>query len=151
MVAHSAIDHTGITGVGGSGGTELDYVEKTSNTSITATTEGTANTIVTGSAVAYDGSTVIIIKFSTALVVTSTSSVFDVWLYDGAASIGRLAEAQGSAAIGVPILVERRITPSAATHTYSIRASTGAGTATVVGGAGGIGVSAPAYIRIVTA
>jgi hypothetical protein len=42
----------------------------------------------------------------------------------------------------------RRLTPSAATHTYSIRAYTNTGTADMQAGAGGSGAKAPMFIRI---
>ena len=42
---------------------ELDYVQFTSPITVSATTEAGANTCVTGSSVAYDGSTIVIVEF----------------------------------------------------------------------------------------
>lgn len=135
-------------------GYEFDYVEFTSGVNITATTEGTANTVVTGSAVAYDGSTAVLIEFETSYFQAVVADNGRLWLYDGASSIGQVAVVTNPHAtnvLRVPVRVSRRLTPSAATHTYSIRGSTGSGTAVVNAGAGGNGNSMPGYIRIIRA
>lgn len=142
------------------GGSEIDYVEKTSDTSITATSEATANTIVTGNAVTYDGSTAIVIEFQApgyqAPSVSAASMSF--WLYDGSSSIGFIGACNNPGTISATVagmrttgVMKVRITPSAAAHTYSIRASVTSGTGTVKGGAGGSGVVYPAFIRITKA
>jgi hypothetical protein len=134
-------------------GHEFDYVEKTSQTSVTATTEATANTIVTGSAVTYDGATVVVIEFFAPYLQMAVADNFRLWLYDGSSSIGQLCvfTNNATATIRVPVTVSRRLTPSAAAHTYSIRGSVGSGTGVVDAGAGGTATSFPAYIRITKA
>jgi hypothetical protein len=129
-------------------GYEFDYVEKTSDTSITATAEASADTIVTGNAVTYDGSTRIRLEFWAAQGVTSTNVALQVYLFDGSSSIGLIARQQDDAAQRSPIYSVRYFTPAAATKTYSIRATTGSGTATIGAGAGGAATSMPAFIRI---
>lgn len=123
---------------------EFDYVAATSDVSITATSEATANTIVTANAVTYDGSTVIYVEFYTYALDQGTTFIALV-LYDGSSSIGRIG--LGLGATRVPALVKRRLTPSAAAHTYSIRAYVDAGTGTAEAGAGGNGNKMPLYIR----
>lgn len=135
---------TGLTN--GPPGLELAYNEFTSNVSVTATTEGTANTVVTASAVSCDGATPVVIEFYT-LQLAKGSTYIRLFLYDGAASVGMLAE---NLATG-PVVVQRKLTPSNASHTFSIRGSVDAGTGTVVGGAGGLAASMPGYIRITKA
>lgn len=135
---------------------EFDYTEYTGgNVSITATTEGTANTVVTGGAVTYDGSTAILVEFYAPVVTTQATSGahVHVYLYDNGSSIGELAQftTPAGAAMRGPIHVVRRLTPSNAAHTYSIRAATSAGTATITGGAGGSAAYMPAFIRQVKA
>lgn len=131
---------------------ELDYVEITSNVSVTATTEGTANTVVTGSAVAYDGSTIVIITFFSPQVNPSGSATMTIILVDGSTVLGQLEVINTSAGIYKSSRLERRLTPSNASHTYSIRAYTSSGTATVFAGAGGTGgTNLPAFIRITRA
>jgi hypothetical protein len=135
-------------------GYELDYVEKTSDTSLTATAEATADTVVTGSSVAYDGSTPVIIEFFAPRIAPHATGSHYVWvtLYDGSSSIGQwgLFQNPAASADGKPCLLSRRLTPSAASHTYSVRAYCGPGSTsgTVYAGVGGSGAAMPAYIRI---
>lgn len=141
--------HT-ITGLPGE---ELDYVQKTTDTSITQTAEASADTIVTSSTLSYDGSTTVIIEFYSWSVTTqATSSVFNtVYLFADGSSIGQFGRVRTVAGVGfaASMLVRRRITPSAGSHTYSVRATTTSGTSTVGGGAGtGTNTPQPAYIRI---
>lgn len=142
-----------LTALGGGGaavaGSELSYIELTSNVNVTATTEATANTVVTAAAVTFDGATSIIVEFYAPYLSPGTNALSLV-LYDGANSIGRVALVQP---VGPPKYfsggsVKRKLTPSAAAHTYSIRGYVDAGTGVVAGGAGGIGVDMPAFIRI---
>lgn len=127
-------------------GYEYAYNDVQSGTiSITATTEGTATTVVTASAVTFDGSTPVVIEFYAPYVSKGTTFT-RVYLYDGSNSIGFIGHVDASG--GVPFRVARRLTPSAASHTYSIRASVDAGTGSVIGGAGGLAAYMPAFIRI---
>lgn len=129
-------------------GYEFDYVEKTTTTSITATTEGTANTIVTANAVTYDGSQIVMVEFWCPYVQPVSGVALQFTLYDGAASIGLFFENIGGTGPGTPAHhLMRRLTPSNAAHTYSVRAFTGSGTGTIGAGAGGNGLYMPAFIR----
>jgi hypothetical protein len=140
---------------GGGSSSELDYAQITSPVAPTATTEATANTVVTGAAVAYDGSTPINIEFFSpqARAQGTTNAQLILVLYDGAASIGLLGvlNSPSSNPNWVPLLARTRITPSAATHTYSIRAFVSTGTASIQAGAGGLGAVVPAFMRITAA
>lgn len=134
-------------------GAELDYAQVTSATNITATTEATANTIVTGAAVSYDGSTAVVIEFYSPSVRPDSAAAgrdIRICIYDGSSSIGQFGYAQGPTATNdaKSMLVRARITPSNASHTYSIRAFVSAGTGVVSAGAGGNGAIYPAYVRI---
>lgn len=140
-------------------GYEFDYVAKTSNTNITATTEGTANTVITGNAVAYDGSTNIFVECFLHIQTAAANAVgVQVWLYDdtggGAASVGDMASISEPGtlsatitAMKIPVLAKVALTPSNATHTYSIRCSTSTGTSIAVAGAFGAATLAPAFLR----
>ena len=137
-------------------GYEFSYIEFTSAVSITATTEGTANTVVTSDAVTYDGSTAILIDFFsyTAGPPSGGNNTLQLWLYDGASSIGTLGQiniTNAAAANLKSLRLARRLTPSAASHTYSVRGSVNTGTGTVYAGAGGTGNAVPGYIRITKA
>lgn len=136
------------------GGRELDRTEITSSTSVTATTEAGADTVVTAGAIAFDGSTVVDIEFyaPAARPAGTSGATLTVVLYDGSSSIGQLALHQSQAANNAsrPMFVSRRLTPSNASHTYSIRAFVSTGTGSVTGGAGGSTNFMPGYIRIIT-
>jgi hypothetical protein len=132
---------------------ELDYAEFTSNVSPSATTEGTANTIVTGNAVTYDGSTVVLIEFFTVQArpdVGAAGRRLTLCLYEDGSSIGQMGIAISAAAAGdnKPVKLARRMTPSAGSHTYSIRGFVDAGTALVAAGTGSSGNALPGFIRI---
>jgi hypothetical protein len=135
------------------GGREIDYAQVTSgNISITATTEGTADTVVTGNAVTYDGTTIVLIEFYCPFAAPPAGNVNTIFaLYDGSGSIGRMAQFTNSDAANtgrIPVHASRRLTPSNASHTYSIRAYVDSGTGTVNNGAGGSGNYMPLFIRI---
>lgn len=135
---------------------ELDYTQKTSTTTITATSEATANTIVTAAAHTFNGTTIYLIEFfapyATSGGVANGNMAF--YLYDGSSSIGVIslisAEVTSMNAY-VAIYGIRRLTPSAASHTYSVRARVSSGTGLVAAGAGGSGSDSPAFIRITRA
>lgn len=135
-------------------GTELAYNEFTANVAITAVNPATANTVVTASAVTFDGATAVIIEFHAGRVDGSANAgnqcIFE--LYDGATDLG---------IVGVPFInpaattlstgafrASRRLTPSAGAHTFSVRAWASTGTASVSAGIGGAGTFLPGYIRI---
>lgn len=136
-------------------GSELDYVEKTSDTSITATSGATANTIVTGAAVSYDGSTVVLIEFQADGANPDTGAagrLLDIVLYDGSTELGILARVRttgsGGNIMASPVRGARRVTPSNGSHTYSVRAYVSAGTGSVYGGSGAAGNHMPCFMRI---
>jgi len=135
-------------------GYELDYVETTSTLTVTAVSEATAQAYVTGSAVAYDGSTVVQIECFLSYLYMSTAGhgLYSI-LYDGSSSIGvfgyhNIATGATDQYAG-PLQFARRLTPSNASHTYSLRFYKDTGTtAQVAAGAGGTGANMPGYIRI---
>lgn len=134
-------------------GYEFDYVQKTTNTTITATTEGGADTVLTGNAVTYDGSTIVMVEWWSPQVSTPAASggITLVALYEGATILGYFngptAQAVANEAYGSQS-GRYRFTPSAASHTYHIKALVTTGTGTVSGGAGGTGAFLPTFMRI---
>ena len=130
-------------------GYEFSYDELTAaTTSITHTTEGTADTVIAGSAVSYDGSTAVLIDVYLALVNPSGSASLVIVLTDGGSAIGELGTYNTSAGIYAPFRAARRLTPSNASHTYGVKAYTGSGTGTVFAGSGGAGTKIPGFIRV---
>lgn len=137
-------------------GHEFDYAELTTGTTnITASSEATADTILTGNAVTYSGSDIVMVEaFFPSFDLSENGSTNAVLfaLYDGSSSIGSLGTFRmlASAYLRAPVWLARRLTPSAASHTYSIRAFVlGGGTAHVYAGAGGSGNDMPGFIRVV--
>lgn len=139
-------------GAGGYVSGETGYTQITSSVNVTATTEATANTIVTAAGIAYDGSTTILIEFFSPFIHPDTTVAgrdLSLFLYDGSTSLGYFGYTVGPAAVdrSTPCFIQLRLTPSAATKTYSIRGAVSAGTGVVGAGAGAAGNNVPAYIR----
>jgi len=137
-------------------GHEFDYVESTVGTlSPTATTEATAEVIVTGNSVTYDGSTAVIIEAFSPLWSPPASSgaavVLVLWDDTAAASIGKMGyhSSQAASRAYEPMTGKRRLTPAAGARIYSLRAY-GNG-AEIFRGPGGVGEYMPAFIRITKA
>jgi hypothetical protein len=124
---------------------EVHYKEFVSPVSITATTEATAQTIVEADAITYEAVPHIIV-FESPSVVAGVASLF-LLLQDGATVLGRLAS--WAASTRSPVHRERRLIPTAASHTYKITAhNASAATSTIDSGVGGAGVNLPGFIRI---
>jgi uncharacterized membrane protein len=96
--------------------------------------------------VAYDGSTRVKIEFQMLKAETTVNLICN--LYDGSTDLGRITNTGVS---GGPVYGVRYLTPSAATHTYSIRVWKSSGTSTAYAGAGGVGTALPAFMRITDA
>lgn len=138
-------------------GAELDYVEYTTTVTVTATAEASATSIVAANAVSFDGSTSVFIEFfcPRAETAAAASAFLALYLYDGSSSIGQIGfvgtgSASGSQTI-TPVLAKRKLTPSNASHTYSIRGIQSAGNAVARVDVGGSGHIVPGYIRITKA
>jgi hypothetical protein len=136
-------------------GREISYNEFQGEVSVTATSEATATQIVAmPSAYTFDGATPVWIEFFAPGfdTIPIADNDFTIWLYDGT-SIGRLGfsnihATSGTPHFGHPIYVKRKITPSAAAHTYSIRGSTFGQPWSIHAGGGGAGTYMPGFIRV---
>jgi hypothetical protein len=136
----------------GSGGTppggELDYVQTTTALTVTATSSGAAQAFIDGNAVSYDGSTRIKVEFFCPNA-EAASGTLVVMLVDGASTVvGWLCELNGITA--TPIKCELFLTPSAASHTYHIKAWKTGGTCVLGAGSGGA-ADVQAFMRITKA
>jgi hypothetical protein len=138
-------------------GFEIGYDQITSTVNVVNTTEGTATTIITATAYTFDGGPVIATFYTTCIILPSTANGnVTVMLNEGGTILSHLAYAQaGSAAasFGYPCMASYRFTPSAGSHTYSVRAfaSTTTGTPNISAGVGGSGANAPAGLRFTKA
>lgn len=129
---------------------EVAYVEFTSDVSITATTVGTANQIVSAGAITYEAVPHLIEFFSPRW--TAPAQVGNLILRDGTTVLGTLSQFVASQNHPDPY-VARRLTPTAASHTYNVAAWLGgAGTGTMRAGTGGATGDAttfmPGFIRV---
>ena len=137
-------------------GTQLGYTEFTAEVVITATAEGSATTVVTAPAVVVaSGETIAVEFYSPQYGGAVAGDDLHVYLYEDGSSIGFMARATilVSAFGGLQPLWLRsdNMSPTAASHTYSIRAtrSSGANAQSIYGGVGGSGAARPGYIRVV--
>jgi hypothetical protein len=125
-------------------GEEIAYVEFTSNVSITGTG---AVDIVSSGAITYTA-TPIIIEFWCRAATAGPSANLRLLFMDGATELARMA-AWATNFTEQDVYAKRRLTPSAASHTYKFAGqNVGSQTSTIVAGAGGAGVDIPGFIRI---
>jgi hypothetical protein len=127
-------------------GYELAYAEYTSSVTVSGANEGAATTVVTAGAVTGDGSTVMRIEFY-CMAMQFTSTDLSIYLFDGSTSLGLIGYVAPTIGI-IPVMMSRRLTPSAASHTYSVRASRNGSNSVFIAGAGGASTNMPGYIRI---
>lgn len=139
-------------------GYEFDYAELTSTSvSITGTSAASPTNVVSGNAVTYDGSTVIVVEFAVYAVAPAADGAIIFNLFDGSTDLGRLGIVDGVAsstttvAFSIPVRLARRLTPSAASHTFHIKAWRTVGNGTIFAGAGGTDTPLPGFIRITKA
>lgn len=136
-------------------GYEFDYVQITSPVAVTALPAGTPDVCITGNAVTYDGATIVRIEVFSPSSYADNTALGELYLYlfDGATSIGLIAvmRSETTNRANQDIYGVRRLTPSNAAHTYSVRAtqSVTSGDAQFGAGAGGTGqTNFPAFMRI---
>lgn len=126
---------------------ELAYTEFSAPVTVSATTEATATAIVSAGAITFTADPIDIEFYAPAWTPGSAAEDLFLWLYDGT-SIGKIGAGRlGTVAQGA-LIGRRRLTPTAAAHTYSIRAHTTATAHTVQAGTGGAGTYVPGFIRI---
>lgn len=142
----------GVKWAAGVGVTVDSYVTVTSPVACTATTAASANTVVTAAAVTAPGGVVYCVEFYTGAVQLSGGAYAIIVLYDGATEAGRLSQTVngGTNQSLFPLLVRRYITPSAGSHTYSIRCWVfpAGSTATIQAGDGTADNMPPLYVRV---
>jgi hypothetical protein len=136
-------------------GYSYDYATSTSPVSLTGSTEGTANTVITGGTVAYDGATEVLIAVYIPHLESSTTSGASsiALLYEDSTLLGRIGivttTAAATARTTVSSIVKR--TPSNASHQYIVKAYSTAGTGIAGGGAGGTADYVAGFLRVTRA
>ena len=126
---------------------EMAYAEITTSVTATVVAEASAPTVVTAPAVICDGVTPIVVDFFSEAVSCGTGAQTLLSLFMDGASLGWIGQVIAPGQY-VPVRSTRRLTPSAGSHTFSVRAYAFIATGTVVAGPGGVGVATPAFIRV---
>jgi hypothetical protein len=133
-------------------GYELDYTQITVSAGFSSTTAAAADTIVALPARVYNGTTIVLLEFYTPSLQTGagagTISILNLW--DDTTDLGRIVQIRNTVAaqsLDMPVYVARRLTPSAASHTYIIKGWRVTANGTVTAGAGGVDVTLPAFLR----
>ncbi len=129
---------------------EIAYQEFTADVSITATAVGSANQIVSAGAATYEAAPILIEFWAARYTAPATTTQFV--LRDGTTVLGTFTQTVSNQN-QMPIYFARRLTPTAASHTYNVAAwNSAAGTGTVKAGSGGTAGDAstflPGYIRV---
>lgn len=140
-------------------GHEFDVASVTAAVTVAATAEASQTTIVAGNSVTYDGATAVVIEFSCDRVVVETGAtkVVVINLYEDSTNLCRIAvlinNGEGTGNLIIPAYGRLRRTPSAGAHTYTVKAHSTGGTATIGAGSGsgGAGTDAPILLRVVKA
>jgi hypothetical protein len=124
---------------------EVAYVEFTSSVTTTTGTEAAPVDVVSSGAITYVANPLIIEFFSPQYSIGNNIGALNLW--DDATDLGRLNHTNQNLTYAAHLV--RRLTPSAASHTYKVRIwTTGGASTTAAAGAGGAGVVLPGYIRV---
>jgi hypothetical protein len=116
----------------------------------------TADAVVVSASIALDGSTAVFVEFFSprVIIATTAGALLVLDLYVDSTIQGRIAVIinPASAGFNLPVFLKSpKITPSNASHTFTVKAWHGTGAATVSGGAGGTGTNVKGFIRVVKA
>ena len=128
---------------------EVGYTEFTSDVTISATSVGTANQVVSSGAITYENAPHMI-EFYCPRYIPATGTT-NIILRDGTTVLGTLCVIVTGDNPG-ELKLSRRLTPTAASHTYNVAAWNSASTGTMKAGSGGAAGDAttflPGYIRV---
>lgn len=147
----TAASDVAISGSSGGGWTVFDYAAVANDTTITSTTSP-GQTLITGSSVAYDGSTRILVEFSGVFVIgtSSTTAAVLVNLCESGSVIARLCQFNMTNSAAASIFTGHNgyiFTPSAGAHQYTIQVQKVGSQTTSITGIGGA-EAAPSWYRI---
>jgi hypothetical protein len=136
-------------------GVERELVQAEFTSDVVASS-GVEIDVVSSGARTYDASPIVIEFFSPYVLFATgaTNARIQLLLYDGASNLGIVGQLHGAEAgfnVAAPMLVRRRLTPTAGSHTYRIRALASFSTVTLHGRAGGAGQYVSGYIRVMNA
>ena len=137
------------------GSRELSYTQITAAKAITATAETSADAVIQGPALTFDGTTAILVEMFAPAVVPAAVAGANImsFLYQDGLSIGRMGTVSSvvAATFITPVFMARRLVPTAGSHAYTFAAIQFGGNGNIFAGAGGVGAYLPAYLRITRA
>jgi hypothetical protein len=125
---------------------EIAYVQFTVTVNVPVVAEASAVVVVTTVAITYEAAPIVIEFFSPAARLNAAGGTLDVNLWDAGTNLGTVAES--TVATTQTMYAARRLTPTAGSHTYGIRAWATGQAGTIYAGTGGIGQYCPGFIRI---
>ncbi len=133
---------------------ELGYSPRTSNLNVTATTAGTSQEVISPITVVCDGGPILVEFFASKVYPASDQAAREIVLSlyeDGSEKFRQWGYQRNEATNGMPIspqYLSCRLTPSAGSHTYSVKSYvSGGNNAYIEAGTGGTGVT-PAFLRV---
>lgn len=127
----------------------LDYVQITTAKNLTAATEGTADTVISGTSIAYDNVRKKIEFFSPGVDNESASRTVTIVLFSGDTVLGRAVVQDSGTHAGATKIEFYDPSPTAGTYAYVIKAySDNAGDGVIRAGPGGSGLDLPAFLRV---
>lgn len=135
---------------------EIAYAEFTSSVTVSGTSTATANDVVSAGAIVFDGVTRVRFEFFAPAVSTAVTNLARVviCLFDSTtclADLSQVGQGDGTRAVETSLYLQRFLTPSAASHTYNIKAYRTVANATVGAGASGDDVFCAGYLRLTVA
>jgi hypothetical protein len=127
----------------------LDSAQITSTVRVDNTSEAGPDTIISGTAVQYDGKPIMIYVNVPKLVFDGSGRNLTINLWEDGVDKGRVASASsGVSELSEVFTMFHRFTPAPGGHTYSIRGWISAGWADFEVGVGGVGVERPGQLTI---
>jgi len=137
----------------------VDYVQITASVNVTSTNKNAPTTVLTGNAITYDGVTSITATFFSPIIEITTPGFMRLVLWQDATAVGVFGHLGIGAAgpdTAIPGAMSVHYTPTAGTHTLSVRGYLSSGTtpaaATVFAGSVGFQPDQvlPAFLEVVT-
>jgi hypothetical protein len=137
---------------GPAGSSEFFYGEGTTNVTVAVNAASAAGTVISSGAQTYTAVPHLIEFFCPQGVTgASTTSTVNVSLWDGSTDLGVIASVKNNTnvALNVPVYGRRRLTPTAGSHTFVVKAFAAGNAGALNAGAGGPGLNLPLHLRIV--
>lgn len=131
-------------------GYEIGYDAITAPVTVSATVEASSDTVISCAAHTFDGAAVMVEFFATRVETGTSAGFVLVSLWEGGTELGIIGITQLDPASGTsstPFIGKYRFTPSAASHTYTVKAYRITSNATISADVAGTAKVVSAYVR----